>query len=268
MPLNGSETSSTLDLFPPETLTSAASPMSLPLTSEATGSAISSPGSADGQKPSGSLASKTPQSGLVAVPANPSASQEAAAASPMIVISGRNGYGSSASAALQLSLESKLQAQLRGSDLCEVIWKPWATPWGQSLSRPRARIRTSLETAFGLWPTLTRNAPARGYNEAGNSAGQVSIRKILLGLWSTLRASDGAKGGPNMSFGAGGSPLPSQVSASAKSSNAPTENGGRSLHPEFAGWEMGYRPAWLNCAPSETLSTRGRRRPSSKQPQK
>jgi hypothetical protein len=156
---------------------------------------------------------------------------------------------------------------------------------------------------------MTSNAPARdGYNEAGNSAGQVAIRKILLALyptattpsggqtvpdgtsmsgrrpdgskaqvtlqnvviamWSTIRASDGEKGGPNMSFGAGGSPLPSQVSTVANTSNAPTESGGGSLHPEFAGWEMGYPPEWLSCAPSETQSTRARRPRSSQQPTK
>jgi hypothetical protein len=32
-------------------------------------------------------------------------------------------------------------------------------------------------------------------------------------LWSTIRASDGAKGGPSQSFGAGGVPLPSQAVA-------------------------------------------------------
>jgi hypothetical protein len=139
-------------------------------------------------------------------------------------------------------------------------------------------------------------APAKnGQNEAGNSAGQVAIRKIVMALyptarassggpdfakstrsntgmalpavvialWSTLRASDGAKGGPNMSFGAGGSPLPSQVSMAANTSNAPMENGAGSLHPEFAGWELGYPPAWLSCAPSAMPSTRARRQSSS-----
>jgi hypothetical protein len=32
-----------------------------------------------------------------------------------------------------------------------------------------------------------------------------------MGQWSTPRASDGEKGGPNQSFGAGGQPLPSQM---------------------------------------------------------
>ncbi len=83
---------------------------------------------------------------------------------------------------LQRSLESRLRARLNGSDLCEVIWKIWTTPWGQSLSKPRARVRTTSE--------------------------------IGSGLWATIRASDGEKGGPNMAFGAGGQPLPAQAAQS------------------------------------------------------
>ena len=44
--------------------------------------------------------------------------------------SGRISDISSRSAALQSSLESRLRQRLNGSDLCEVIWKPWTTPWG------------------------------------------------------------------------------------------------------------------------------------------
>ncbi|MBY5445797.1 DNA cytosine methyltransferase [Rhizobium leguminosarum] len=85
---------------------------------------------------------------------------------------------------------------------------------------------------------------------------QVTLQNVVLSFWSTLRASDGETGGPKMNFGAGGSPLPSQVFAAGNTLNAPTENGGRSLHPEFAGWEMGYPPEWISCAGSEMPSTR------------
>ena len=78
------------------------------------------------------------------------------------------------------------------------------------------------------------------------------LNEMVFAAGSTVRASDGEKGGPNMSFGAGGSPLPSQVFQAPNSSNAPMENGVGSLHPEFAGWELGYPPVWLSCAPSET----------------
>jgi hypothetical protein len=215
-------------------------------------------------------------------------------ASQTNVISGQATQNLSENVSLQSCLENRLRARLRGSVSCEVIWKKWDTPWGQCLSKPRARVRIISGIDIGLWPTVTSNSPAKNYNEAGNSAGQVALRKIILalwptatsrdwkdgdanscknvpvncllgraihlGMWSTLRATDGEKGGPNMSFGAGGSPLPSQVSTECSSSNAPTESGGGSLHPEFAGWEMGYPPEWLSCAPSETLSSRKRRK--------
>lgn len=280
------------------------------MTCEATRSAISSPDLADGRGhcglPDGLM---TDLFGPVPVRANLSPSQAKDLGLMTRDTSGLHGTGSSRSDALQRSLGSRLRQRLTGSVSCDITWKPWNTPWGQCLSKPRAQVRSTFEIVVGLWPTMTSNAPARdGYNEAGNSAGQVAIRKILLALyptattpsggqtvpdgtsmsgrrpdgskaqvtlqnvviamWSTIRASDGEKGGPNMSFGAGGSPLPSQVSTVANTSNAPTESGGGSLHPEFAGWEMGYPPEWLSCAPSETQSTRARRPRSSQQPTK
>ena len=275
------------------------------MTSKATSNAISSPELRAGRSPSELPAGLTADLfGREAALASPSPLPVNSEASMTNANYGQPGYNSSPSDVLQSSLENRLRANLRGSRVCAIIWKPWNTPWGQCRSRPRARAQTISEIDIGLWPTMTGNSPAKGYNEAGNSAGQVAIRKIALALyptattpsggqknppgttlagkrpdgtkaqvtlqnvvmamWSTLRASDGEKGGPNMSFGAGGSPLPSQVSKAGNTSNAPMENGGGSLHPEFAGWEMGYPPVWLNCAPSATPSTGGQRRNSSK----
>lgn len=94
--------------------------------------------------------------------------------------SGLSGSTSSSSAALQSSLESRLRPLLNGSALCEVTWKPWNTPWGSCLSRPRARVRSTCGTGTGLW--------------------------------ATIRASDGEKGGPNQQFTSGeGQPLPAMV---------------------------------------------------------
>ena len=275
------------------------------MTCEPTTSAISSPALEDGRARCAWLdGPMNDLFGPAVVPANLSPSQAMDLGLMTRDTSGLIGTGSSSSDVLQRSLENRLRQRLTGSVSCEITWKPWNTPWGQSLWKPRALVRSTFEIVIGLWPTMTSNAPARdGYNEAGNSAGQVAVRKILLALyptattpsggqtipegtsmsgkrpdgskaqvtlqnvviamWSTIRASDGAKGGPNMSFGAGGSPLPSQVSTVANTSNAPMESGGGSLHPEFAGWEMGYPPEWLSCAPSETRSTRARPRNSS-----
>lgn len=303
--------------------------MSDPTISRDSPNATSSRALEDGATPSGLRDGQTiGQCGLEAVPASRLVSRdhnEDLKTPDTFGPSTRNLLGS---AALQSSLENKLRAQLHGSISCEVIWKRWDTPWGQSLWKPRARVRTITGIDIGLWPSMTSNSPAKNYNEAGNSAGQVALRKIIIALWptatsrdykdgsaescknvpvnsllgraihlglyptirenestgskvppnrqggkavkslvlamwSTLRATDGEKGGPRMSFGTGGSPLPSQASTECNLSNAPMENGGGSLHPEFAGWEMGYPPEWLSCADLVTPSSRKSRKLSS-----
>lgn len=209
-------------------------------------------------------------SGVEAAPVNREALRAAKVVSQTHAISGQPGVSLSPSDALQLSLENKLRLGLHGSPLCAVIWKPWITPWGASLWKPRARVGFNLEIAITLWPAATtpsggqRNPPGTsltGRRPDGTKA-TVTLGNVVVVVWSALRASDGAKGGPNMNFSGGGCPLPSQVSAAAKSSNAPTENGGLSLHPEFAGWEMRFPPGYLNCAFSVMPSTRTLRRPS------
>lgn len=105
--------------------------------------------------------------------------------------------------------------------------------------------------ALGLWPTsMSKDHKSGAVNQATLDKNSRPANEIVLDVWSSLRSTDGAKGGPSMSFSAGGSPLPSQVSAASSSLNAPTENLGRSLHPEFAGWEMGYGLQWMLCAPT------------------
>lgn len=242
--------------------------MSPQLTSPDSPNATFSRDSADGHSPFVSPDGRIiDPHGLAAALVSLSARQVKALGLQTSGIYGPPGSTSSRSVGLQSSLESRLRQRLIGSVSCSVTWKAWATPWGACLSRPRAQVRSITGTAISLWPTMTSNAPARnGHNEAGNSAGQVAIRKILLALWPTARASDGAKGGPSMTFGAGGLPLPSSAWRVANTSSAPTENspsGVGSLHPEFAGWELGYPPEWLSCAPSETQSIRARQRHSS-----
>lgn len=238
-------------------------------TSPDTRNVTSSPGWADGASPSELPGGLTADLfGQAVAPASRSRQRGRAKASTTNATSGHNSAGSSRSDCLQSSLESSLRRRLSGSPSCEVIWKPWVTPWGQSLWKPRAQERTISGTAIGLWPTTTTPSGGQTVPPGTTLTGrrpdgtkvQVTLQNVVLALWSTLRASDGEKGGPRQSFGAGGSPLPSQVFAAGSTSNAPMENGARSLHPEFGGWEMGYPPAFLNCAPSEMRSTRGQRR--------
>src|SRR5574343_407539 len=210
--LNGSETSLQPDTSRQATLTSDKSSMSGQTTCEATRKRISSPGLADGATPYGSQVGPTTDLfGQEVAPVSRSTSRGNKKASTTNATCGPSGENLSASARLQQSLENRLRAQLNGSDLCEVIWKPWATPWGQCLSKPRARVRTIFGTDIGSWPTPTTRdhkdgsycpnvpvngllgrmvwptptslAPARnGNNEAGNSAGLVAIRQHALNM--------------------------------------------------------------------------------------
>jgi hypothetical protein len=212
------------------------------------------------------------------VPVSRSPSRASSAAKKTRAIYGPSSEDLSASGVLQSYLANRLRLLLNGSPECEVTWKLWITPWGQSLSKPRAVVRRNIEIVIGLWPAARANEtlqnvvlacwPQNAARDWKNGkASQATMdrnsrpcNEMVFSVWSALRASDGAKGGPNQSFGAGGSPLPSQVAqmALSNSSNVQTENSVGSLHPEFAGWEMGYPPEWLNCAPSVTPSTRRR----------
>lgn len=107
----------------------------------------------------------------------------------------------------------------------------------------RGKRQVSLESATRFWPTpdasvaqdgetpgtwLARREKLKATHQNGNGCGTpLSMAAQLFGtpdisrrwptpqarvaIWSTPRASDGEKGGPNQSFGAGGTPLPSQV---------------------------------------------------------
>ena len=68
---------------------------------------------------------------------------------------------------------------------------PWASPAARDYRHPNAK------------PYAQRGGGKKG-EQLPNQAAQAST-------WSTPRASDGEKGGPNMSFGAGGVPLPAQA---------------------------------------------------------
>ncbi len=205
------------------------SPMSNQTTSKDIPSVIFSPGSVDGREPSDLRDGVTTGTyGRAAAPVSRSQPSEPDEASRTSVIYGRNSSASSRSDALQSSLESNLRTLLTGSDLCEVTWKPWTSPWGQSLSRPRARVRTSLETDFGLWPRPTSLSFAASH-QPGNSRNLNLIRSHIL---SMLGEKTTGVGGKMADCGA--------------------------LTPAFIGWLMGYPPEWEKSAASGMRSTRAR----------
>jgi len=176
----------------------------------------------------------------------------------------RDGSGSNRTAITSLNVMTKaiilgLWPTAKSSD--DRIGMPARWKGELSAGGRRSNLNDAVAAiALALWPTATASDhKSRSASQATLDRNARPLREIIFALWSTIRATDGEKGGPNMSFGAGGSPLPSQVSTIANTSNAPTENGAGSLHPEFAGWEMGYPPEWLSCAPSATRSIRAPR---------
>ncbi|XQM34725.1 Methyltransferase [Cupriavidus sp. H19C3] len=125
-------------------------------TSEDTSSATSSPASEYGRSRFVALAGQmTDLFGPVPVRANLSPRQAQDLGFLTSGTFGRTGTGSSASAALQSSLESKLRARLQttGSTLYKLTWKVWTTPMGVSRSRLRASALRTSETAITGWPT-------------------------------------------------------------------------------------------------------------------
>lgn len=161
-------------------------------------------------------------SGRVHAHANLSARQARAAG---LLTSGT--YGplstiSSASAALQSSLENRLQAVtvLHGSTLYKLTWKRRATPAGRSIPALRALVRrTSGKDSIG-WPTPR----ARDFHTEGKGKYSPSLPRIAETLvgWPTPRVGkNGGNGRPDRPRGPNGrledvAPLASWVTPSAR----------------------------------------------------
>lgn len=144
------------------------------------------------------------------------------------------------------SWESRLRQRLAsiGSTECDLTWKASLTPAGVSLSRLVPSTPRTVEIDSGsllnlaLWATATARdwksesaSPEFDAERMAHSRGKTLPTQVLwtAALWSTPRASDGEKGGPNQSFGAGGGmPLPAQAFHTAMWPTPCVPNGGRS----------------------------------------
>ncbi len=115
--------------------------------------------------------------------------------------------GSSKSAALQSSLESRLQVKLSslGSTLYKLTWKQWATPSGVCRFRLRASVlRTSeiVRTGWGTPAVADDNHSRRTYesmvtewNRPSGSKSAVSKQAVmLLSGWPTTSCSNDRQG--------------------------------------------------------------------------
>lgn len=181
--------------------------MYTPPTSRTSPSAISSPASASGPwhfaAPAGQM---TDLFGLVPVPANLSARQAKELDLLTSGTYGRHSTTSSASTALQSSLESRLRVktQILGSTLYKMTWKAWDTGSGRSRSRLRASVLRTSETGSTGWPTPTAALAEKGVRtfegglmEAMRNHGPDLAAVACLTGWPTPMAGTPAQNGNN-----------------------------------------------------------------------
>jgi len=189
-------------------------------------SVTSSPDSADGAWLSELLGSGTTSaSGLPVARASLSARQAREQGLLMSGTSGRSSNTSPASAALQESLVSRLQAatQSLGSTLYKMTWKPWAMPSGRSRFRLRASVLRTSETARTGWPTPIANEAKAGLHCANQVT--VSMAAQLAG-WVTPTTRDWKDSGADIRPRADGSERFDQLPRQANLAGWPTPMAG------------------------------------------
>ncbi len=160
--------------------------------SKDTHSTISLPESADGRTHSASPCGQTIDLfGQVAPHASRSARQDSKKAKQTLDTFSPSGSTSSASDALQASLESRLQAQLPTGGLTMFIagWKRKITPLGRPFCQLAVSARPISATDCGLWATPR----ALSFNES-HQPGMNGAMASWMSLWPTPRSADGDKG--------------------------------------------------------------------------
>jgi hypothetical protein len=187
--------------------------------------------------------------------------------------------------------ESRLRAQMDslGSTLYRLTWKARTTPAGRRICALRASaLRTSGSGCTG-WVSPTAQDGTRGSKPPRpHDTGVPLSQQVTYAGWPTPVANDDNKSpeahlamkkrmGERDGSGANRTAItslqvmakttgPARLTASGQmltGSDARMESGGP-LSPEHARWLMGFPPEWASCAPTETLSSRRSRQPSSK----
>lgn len=136
--------------------------------------------------------------GQVAALANPSAARASAKVKAMNATSGPRCSGSSASAALQLSLASKLQVLTAsiGSTLYRLTWNLRTTPQGRQICALRGLGHRTLGNDSTGWPTPTthdsKGTDYNRYSEDGLATGrsQALQDSAQLAGWNTPASRD------------------------------------------------------------------------------
>lgn len=149
---------------------------------------------------------------------------------------------------------------------------PSATPYGTNQGGGMGRVgpvRPSLDTMArtGLWPTPTAGdasgAGSRNLPGSKAHAGVSLTDAVLFGNSTTTRRPEDPRLKRNW-------PTPNSRDHKGAPGTGARERGGHqaslpgalkdsegsgSLNPTFVAWLMGFPSEWLNCAPSETVSS-------------
>ena len=200
MPQTGLRTSSEPATLPPESLTGAALWMSHPRTWLASPSATSLLESESGRLHFAKLVGEMiGEFGQAVVHASLSPRQAKALGLMTSGICGPHGTTSLSSAALQSSLESRLQARmpLSGGILFKLTWKQRTTPQGRRICALRASVPRTSDSDCGGWPTTGagdekwRISTAAAADRRMQSGKQVSLECVaFLASWPTAAARD------------------------------------------------------------------------------
>lgn len=186
-----------------------------------------------------------------------------------------------------------------GENRTELV-ETWATPHanaatgaattgrdGGENTQTQANSRSTPQARLGDG----RSPQAKRFGDPARHGGY-NLDDHVAAIWSTTRASDGENGGPNQSFGAGGTPLPSMAAPRGTPTSRdhkdgastlentpingllgrqvqtflssppdqPTPDGPalsderRTLNPLFVEYLMGWPIGWTACEPVETVS--------------
>lgn len=234
-------------------LTGARSQTLTPENIEAFGKLISSRASAVGLSLSVLLdGQEIAKSGLPHSPANPLAPRAKGKGKPIVATFGRPDLEYSQSAALQRSLESKLQARMaaHGSPEYVLTWKHWDMKSGPRICALRASRRRTSGNGFFGWPT----AAARDWKDTGDLSKSLTRKdgRSRLGSlprlayhvqgWPTCRATDADGRKVNAS-------LKGQAALIGAMNGLEAPKGKRAeYNPQFPCWLMGFPQEWLSFA--------------------
>jgi len=167
---------------------------------------------------------------------------------------GPNGSASSASVALQQSLENRLAARLPKGGLTMFIkgWKRKATPLGRLYCQLAPSVPPIDESACGLWPTVRASSAMNESAETIVSRGGPRKARLeqdvaITALWATPAVRDYKDTGDlsKSQWRKDGKERNDTLGRQAYGSTAQTGNKG-SLNPEFPCWLMGIPKEWVS----------------------